>query len=81
MTAAQGIAGDEAAGQRRAWDSNPRTESPRSAVFKTGSWLARAVAQGQHEASELAFFLQHHHFKAIPGRPGPPTVTAGVSKS
>ena len=34
MTAAQGIAGDEAAGQRRAWDSNPRNESPRSAVFK-----------------------------------------------
>ncbi len=36
-TATQGVAGDETAGQRRAWDSNPRNESPRSAVFKTAA--------------------------------------------
>ncbi len=36
-TAARGVAGDETAGQRRAWDSNPRNESPRSAVFKTAA--------------------------------------------
>jgi hypothetical protein len=33
-TATRGFAGDETAAQRRAWDSNPRNESPRSAVFK-----------------------------------------------
>ena len=36
-TATRGVADDETAGQRRAWDSNPRNESPRSAVFKTAA--------------------------------------------
>ncbi len=36
-TAPRGVAGDKPAGQRRAWDSNPRNESPRSAVFKTAA--------------------------------------------
>jgi len=39
------------------------------------------VAQGQHEASELAFSFKRHHLVAIEGRPGTPAVTAGVSKS
>ncbi len=36
-TATQRVAGDETARQRRAWDSNPRNEFPRSAVFKTAA--------------------------------------------
>ena len=36
-TPTRGFAGDDTAGQRRAWDSNPRNESPRSAVFKTAA--------------------------------------------
>ncbi len=39
------------------------------------------VAQGQHEASDLAFSFKRHHHEAVAGRPGTPAVTAGVSKS
>ena len=81
MTAAQGVAGDEAARQRRAWDSNPRNESPRSAVFKTDFWETRPVAPGQHEPSDLAFCAQRRCLGAVSGRPRPPSVTAAVSNS